>query len=158
MPAPLQLSKISTWPLGREVTIKPYLVGVVLALVLTMIPFGIVAAGTLRPIQIFVVISVAAITQVVVHLRYFLHLDLKPSSQNKRIALCFAAVVLLILVGGTLWMMFDLSYPTMRGGAATVMRQDLIRSQPAHQGAKSHRPFDAATTFLYAKRAFYEVK
>jgi cytochrome o ubiquinol oxidase subunit IV len=113
MPAPLQLSKMLTSPSGREVTIKPYLVGVVLALVLTTIPFSLVAARTLRPIQIFVVIGVAAITQVVVHLRYFLHLDLIPSSQNKWIALCFAAVVLLILVGGTLWMMFDLNYPTM---------------------------------------------
>jgi cytochrome o ubiquinol oxidase subunit IV len=56
------------------------LVGVVLALVLTAIPFGLVAARALRPIQIFVVIAVAAITQVVVHLRYFIHLDFKPSS------------------------------------------------------------------------------
>jgi len=89
------------------------LVGVVLALVLTAVPFGLVAARTLRPIQTFVVIGVAAIAQVVVHLRYFLHLDLKPSSQNKLIALCFAAVVLLILVGGTLWIMFDLNYRMM---------------------------------------------
>jgi heme/copper-type cytochrome/quinol oxidase subunit 4 len=31
-------------------------------------------------------------------------------SQNKLIALCFAAVVLLMLVGGALWIMFDLFY------------------------------------------------
>jgi len=79
-------------------------------LVLTAIPFGLVAARTLRPIQIFVVIGVAAITQVVVH---FLHVALKPSPQNKLIALCFAGVVLLILVGGTLWIMFDLNYRMM---------------------------------------------
>jgi cytochrome o ubiquinol oxidase operon protein cyoD len=42
-----------------------------------------------------------------------LRLDLKPSSQNKLIALCFAAVVLFIMVGGSLWMMFDLNYRTM---------------------------------------------
>jgi cytochrome o ubiquinol oxidase operon protein cyoD len=86
------------------------LVGVVLALVLTAIPSGLVAARTLPPIQIFVLIGAAAITQVV-DLRYFLHLDL--SSQNKLIALCFAAVVLLILVGGILWIMFDLNYRMM---------------------------------------------
>jgi cytochrome o ubiquinol oxidase operon protein cyoD len=101
-------------PHGGEVTIKSYLVGVVLTLALTTIPFGLVAARTLRPIQILVVISVAAIAQVVVHLRYFLHLDLKPSSQNKLIALCFAAVVLFILVGGALWIMFDLNYRMMQ--------------------------------------------
>jgi heme/copper-type cytochrome/quinol oxidase subunit 4 len=40
------------------------LVGVVLALVLTVIPFGLVAARTLRPIRILAVIGVAAIAQV----------------------------------------------------------------------------------------------
>ena len=113
MRAPPQLSKMPTSPHGGAVTIKPYLVGVVLALVLTAIPFGLVAARTLRPIHIFFVIGAAAITQVVVHLRYFLHLDLKPWSQNKVIALCFAAIVLLILVGGTLWILFDLNYRMM---------------------------------------------
>ena len=110
MPAPPQLSKMATSPRGGEITIKPCLVGFVLALVLTAIPFGLIAVRTLRPIQIFVLVSAAAITQVVVHLRYFLQLDLKPSSQNKLIALCFAAAVLFILVGGTLWIMFDLNY------------------------------------------------
>jgi cytochrome o ubiquinol oxidase operon protein cyoD len=113
MPAPTQLSKMPASPHGREITIEPYLVGVVLALVLTAIPFGLVAARTLQPIQVFVVIGVAAIAQVVVHLRYFMHLDLKLSSQNKLIALCFAAVVLLILYGGALWITFDLNYRTM---------------------------------------------
>jgi cytochrome o ubiquinol oxidase subunit IV len=51
------------------------LIGVVLALVLTAIPFGLVAARTLRPRQIFIVIGAAAITQSVVHLRYFLHIN-----------------------------------------------------------------------------------
>ncbi|MEH6952345.1 cytochrome o ubiquinol oxidase subunit IV [Nitrobacter sp. NHB1] len=97
-------------PRREDVTIKSYLVGFVLALALTAIPFGLVAARTLPPIQTFVLIGVAAIAQVVVHLRYFLHLDLKPSSQNKLVALCFAAVVLLIVVGGTLWIMFNRYY------------------------------------------------
>jgi cytochrome o ubiquinol oxidase operon protein cyoD len=110
MPVPPQLSKMPTSPHDGEATIKPYLVGVVLALLLTAIPFGLVAARTLRPTQTLVVISAAALTQAVVHLRYFLHLDLKPSSQNKLIALCFAAVVLLILFGCTLWIMFDVNY------------------------------------------------
>jgi len=111
MRVPPQPSKMSASPHGA--TINSYLVGFVLALVLTAIPFGLVAARTLRPIQILVIIGVAAIAQVVVHLRYFLHLELKPLSQNQLIGLCFAAVVLLILIGGTLWIMFDFIYRTM---------------------------------------------
>lgn len=95
-----------------NVTPKPYLIGVVLALVLTVIPFGVVASRALPPKQIFVVIGAAAIVQIVVHLRFFLHLELKPSSPNQRITLCFA-VVLLMLAGGTLWIMFNLHDRTM---------------------------------------------
>jgi len=84
---------------------KSHLVGIVLASMLTAIPFGLVATRTLPPTQTLVVIAIAAVAQVVVHLRYFLHLDLKSSSQDKLIALCFAAIVLFILVGGTLWIM-----------------------------------------------------
>ena len=110
MAAPPQSSEIPASPRGEKVTIKSYLAGFVLALVLTAIPFGLVAARTFQPTQTLVVIGVAAIIQVIAHLRYFLHLELKPSSQNRRIALCFGAVVLLILVGGTLGIMFDRYY------------------------------------------------
>jgi cytochrome o ubiquinol oxidase operon protein cyoD len=112
MAAAPRSSERSTLPGRKDVTIKPYLIGVVLALALTAFPFGLVAAHTLPPIQTFVVIGVAAIAQVIVHLQYFLHVDLKPSSQNKMAALGFAAVVLLILVGGTLWIMFVRYYMT----------------------------------------------
>lgn len=84
---------------------RSYLIGVVLASMLTAIPFGFVATRTLPPTQTLVVIAIAAVVQVVVHLRYFLHLDLKSSSQDKLIALCFAAIVLFVLVGGTIWIM-----------------------------------------------------
>ena len=126
MSAPPRWCKISTSPPDGEVTIRPYMVGVVLAVMLTAIPFGLVAARTLQPIQIFVAIGAAAITQVFVHLRYFMHLDLKPLSQNKLIALCFAAVVLFILVGGTLWIMFDVNYRTMLA-AVRCRNSDLSR-------------------------------
>lgn len=104
MAAP-SLSKTPTSPRNGEITSKPYLLGFGLALALTALPFGLVATHALRPTLVFVVIGATAIAQVVVHLRYFLRLDLKPSSQNKLIALCFAAVVLVILVGGALWIM-----------------------------------------------------
>ncbi len=97
----------------KDVTTKSCLVGTVLASVLTVIPFGLVAARSLPPTQTFVIIAVTAIAQVVIHLLYFLRIDLKSSSQNRLVMLGFAAVVLLILVGGTLWIMFDRYYRLM---------------------------------------------
>jgi heme/copper-type cytochrome/quinol oxidase subunit 4 len=48
MPAPPQLFKMPPSPRGVKVRIEPYLLGAVLALVLTAIPFGLVATRTLR--------------------------------------------------------------------------------------------------------------
>jgi cytochrome o ubiquinol oxidase operon protein cyoD len=97
----------------QQVTTRPYLLGVALAVLLTAIPFAVVAARALPLTPTYVVIAATAVVQVVVHLRFFLHLELTPASQDKLIALCFAFVLLFILVGGTLWIMFDLSYRMM---------------------------------------------
>ena len=117
MPASPHFPKMPTSPLKRRGTTNRYLVGFVLASVLTAIPFGLVAASAMRPRQIFIVIGATAITQLVVHLRYFLHIDLNRSSQNKLIALCFS-ILLLILVGGILWIMFELNYRVLQTGAS----------------------------------------
>jgi len=93
---------------SRHVTMRPYLVGIVLALILTAIPFGLVAAQALPQGPTFAVIAVAAVLQVIVHLRFFLHLDLKPSSQENLITLCFAALLIVIMIGGSVWIMSNL--------------------------------------------------
>jgi cytochrome o ubiquinol oxidase subunit IV len=92
-----------------EATATPYLVGGVLALALTVIPFGLVAKHALPLAPTFAVIAVAAIAQIVVHLRFFLHLDLKSSSQENLLTLCFTAVLIVLMAGGTIWIMFDLN-------------------------------------------------
>jgi cytochrome o ubiquinol oxidase operon protein cyoD len=88
---------------------QPYLKGFVLALVLTGIPFGLVVAGLLPPFTTLVVIAILAVVQVVVHLRYFLHIDLKSTPHDNLLALGFAAVLIFLMVGGTLWIMLDLN-------------------------------------------------
>jgi cytochrome o ubiquinol oxidase operon protein cyoD len=93
---------------GRELTHKPYLIGFALAVLLTAVPFGLVAAGALAPGATLVVIAILAIVQILVHLRYFLHLDLRSSPRENLLALVFAAVLIVIMVGGSLWIMFNL--------------------------------------------------
>jgi cytochrome o ubiquinol oxidase operon protein cyoD len=78
-------------------------------LVLTAIPFGLVAAGALPRLPMLIVIFIAAIMQVLVHLRYFLHLDLTTTPRENLLAIAFAAVLILIMIGGSLWIMFDLN-------------------------------------------------
>lgn len=96
-----------------ERTTKPYLIGIVLALILTAIPFGIVATGALERQTALIVIAVFAIIQILVHLRFFLHIDFKSTPRENLVALAFAAVLICIMVGGSLWIMFDLYHRMM---------------------------------------------
>jgi cytochrome o ubiquinol oxidase operon protein cyoD len=89
---------------------KSYLVGFALALVLTAIPFALVAANPLPRSTTLIVIGVAAAIQILVHLRYFLHLDLATTPRENLFALLFAAILIFIMIGGTFWIMFDLQH------------------------------------------------
>lgn len=90
--------------------LRSYLTGFALALVLTAIPFALVAAGTLPRSAALAVIAVAAVIQILVHLRYFLHLDLTSTPRENLLAIAFAAILVFIMIGGSLWIMFDLQH------------------------------------------------
>ncbi len=88
--------------------LRSYLVGFALAVVLTAIPFALVAMHALPPSRLAIVIAVAAILQVLVHLRFFLHLDLATTPRENLLAIAFTAILIFIMVGGSLWIMVDL--------------------------------------------------
>ena len=89
--------------------LRSYLAGFALALLLTAIPFGLVAAGTLPTVVMIPGIFASAIVQILVHLHYFLHLDLTTRNQWYLIAILFTFLIIAIMVGGTLWILSDLS-------------------------------------------------
>lgn len=93
----------------KEPSLKAYLWGFVLALILTVIPFALVMGGYLPRTQALLAIAVAAVIQVLVHLRFFLHLDLTETPRENLLAISFAAILILIMMGGSFWIMFDLN-------------------------------------------------
>ena len=93
---------------GNAHGLKSYVTGFVLALILTAIPFALVAANPLPRLTTLVIIVIAAIIQVLVHLRYFLHLDLTSTPRENLLAILFAAILIVIMVGGSFWIMLDL--------------------------------------------------
>lgn len=84
-----------------------YLIGFVLAVVLTAIPFTLVAMNALSTSGLFATIAIAGVVQVFVHLKFFLHLSLKHTPGENILALAFAAVLVMIMIGGTLWIMYN---------------------------------------------------
>ncbi|MEG6507611.1 cytochrome o ubiquinol oxidase subunit IV [Methyloligella sp. 2.7D] len=99
--------------LPSETSLKPYLIGFVLAVLLTAIPFGLVAAGVLAPKPALLVIAGLAVIQILVHLHFFLHIDFTSTPRENLIVLAFAAVLIFLMVGGSLWIMFDLNWRMM---------------------------------------------
>jgi cytochrome o ubiquinol oxidase operon protein cyoD len=85
-----------------------YLVGFVLAVVLTAIPFYLVATHALPPSRLMIVIAVAAVLQILVHLRFFLHLNFTTTPRESLLAIAFTAILLFLMVGGSFWIMIDL--------------------------------------------------
>lgn len=96
-----------------ESSTRPYLIGLGLALLLTAIPFALVAANVLPRFTTLVIIAVAAILQILVHFRFFLQISFRSTPFENLAALAFAAILIIFMVGGTLWIMFDLHHRMM---------------------------------------------
>ena len=83
------------------------------SIILTGIPFWMVMDGGASKATILAVVLVCAVVQVLVHLVYFLHLDSKSEGGWNLIAIVFAALIILIVVVGSLWIMWNLNYNMM---------------------------------------------
>lgn len=83
-----------------------YLIGFALATVLTIIPFALVATvgGTVS----YVVLILCAILQLIVHLRFFLHLSFKGQQKEDLQLVLFTGFILFLMIGGTIWVLGDL--------------------------------------------------
>ncbi|MBS7561433.1 MULTISPECIES: cytochrome o ubiquinol oxidase subunit IV [Pseudomonas] len=89
-------------------SVKSYAIGFILSVILTLIPFGLVMYPSLpKDVTLWIVLAFAVI-QVIVHLVYFLHLDRSAAQRNNVIAFIFAALVIVLLVGLSLWIMFSI--------------------------------------------------
>lgn len=87
---------------------RSYLWGFLLALVLTLIPFALVAFTEIERLTLWITIGVCALAQVVVHLRFFMHITLARNKREDLLLILFTVLILVILCGGTLWILFDL--------------------------------------------------
>ncbi|WP_323155638.1 cytochrome o ubiquinol oxidase subunit IV [Pseudomonas alvandae] len=91
-------------------SVKSYLTGFVLSVILTVIPFALVMYPTLPKPVTAGVVAIFAVIQLVVHLIYFLHLNFTPHQRWNVTALVFSTVVIALLVGLSLWIMYSVHH------------------------------------------------
>lgn len=88
-------------------SLREYVVGFVLSVLLTFASFGAVMSGVVPRGMGLTAIVVLCVAQLVVQLVYFLHIGAKRAErQNTGIFLCTAALIA-IIVAGSLWVMHN---------------------------------------------------
>jgi cytochrome o ubiquinol oxidase operon protein cyoD len=92
---------------------KSYATGFILSIVLTVIAFALVLSGGFSRSAVLFGIFSAAVVQILVHLHYFLHLDTSSAMRWNVLALVFALLIMILFVGGTIWIMYHLKYRMM---------------------------------------------
>ncbi len=97
-------------------TVRGYLTGFILSLVLTAIPFYVVMQGSLSSgAQTAAVVLGFAVVQIVVHMVYFLHMNTKAEGGWNMLALLFTFILLVIAISGSIWVMHHLNSNMMPG-------------------------------------------
>jgi cytochrome o ubiquinol oxidase operon protein cyoD len=82
-----------------------YVVGLVLALLLTAVSFWVASTSTLWGPGVAVGLVVLAIAQMGVHLVFFLHITSGPDNTNNVLALAFGVLIVFLVMIGTIWIM-----------------------------------------------------
>ncbi|MGN6151702.1 MAG: cytochrome o ubiquinol oxidase subunit IV [Lysobacteraceae bacterium] len=99
-----------------HVSVREYLTGFALSVVLTAIPFALVMGkGIQNPTALAVVLLAFAAVQIVVHMVYFLHMNAHSEGGWNLLALVFTAVLVVIVLSGSLWVMHHLDTNMMPG-------------------------------------------
>jgi cytochrome o ubiquinol oxidase subunit IV len=94
-------------------SVKTYLIGFILSVILTVIPFWMVMDGSASKAAILGTVLVAAVVQILVHLVCFLHMNTSSEERWNLTAFIFTVIIIAIVVVGSIWIMWNLNYNMM---------------------------------------------
>lgn len=88
--------------------VKSYVIGFVLSVILTAIPFWAVMEGDFSKTTTIWTVVVAAIVQLWVHLKFFLHLNfVTEDGRASTFSFLFSALVIVMIVGLSVWIIYE---------------------------------------------------
>ncbi|MEA3126546.1 MAG: cytochrome o ubiquinol oxidase subunit [Caballeronia sp.] len=94
-------------------TAGSYIVGFVLSIILTAASFLIVMEHAMPASTAVLLIAALALVQVVVHLVCFLHMNASSQQKWNVMAFGFTVMTAVILIGGSIWIMHNVSMNMM---------------------------------------------
>lgn len=89
-------------------TYKSYITGFLFSVIITLIAFYIVGYQIFSPGLLYICVAILAFIQLCVQLVFFLHLSTHSKARWNLISFMFTVIIVLILVVGTLWIMYNL--------------------------------------------------
>ncbi len=92
---------------ARRRELRAYAIGFAMAAALTGVAFAIVAGRMMGTGATLLSLGGLALVQVAVHFRYFLHIDLEKSHRDDLQLVLFTALIVAVMVGGSLWILWD---------------------------------------------------
>ncbi len=98
---------------GTTKGVLNYVLGLVLAGVLTIAPFWAVSTHLIYGPGIPIAIITLAIAQMGIHLVFFLHITTDPDNTNNFLALAFGILIVCLVIFGSLWIMGHLNHNMM---------------------------------------------
>jgi cytochrome o ubiquinol oxidase subunit IV len=90
--------------------VASYLIGLGLAILLTIVSFFISGTTLVWQPSIPVALVVLAVAQMGVHLVFFLHITTGPDNTNNILALAFGVLIVLLILTGSLWIMANMNH------------------------------------------------
>ncbi len=95
-------------------TLRGYVTGFILSVILTAIPFWLVMGRPLEgmftsPMPIALLLMAFAVVQMVVHMVYFLHMHPRSEGGWSMMALFFTLTLVIIVMAGSMWVMYHLN-------------------------------------------------
>ena len=89
---------------------KGYMIGFGLSVILTAVPFWLVMSGVLASSQLtaFAIMGFA-VAQIIVHMVFFLHMNGTSEGGWTMLALVFTLIIVVIVLAGSLWVMYHLN-------------------------------------------------
>lgn len=90
-------------------SMRDYVTGFILSVILTAVPFALVMTGALSPAITAVLIMVFAVVQIIVHMVFFLHMSPRAEGGWTMTSLVFTVIVIGIMLAGSLWVMHHLN-------------------------------------------------
>lgn len=91
-------------------SVRSYTIGFVSAVTLTLLAFSVVAKHSVHGNRLIAILLGLAVVQFVLQLVFFLHIGKESKPRRKQLVLLMMIVFVLILVLGSIWVMYSLNY------------------------------------------------